>query len=641
MKKLIAILICTFLLLTSMTPIVFANGGNIDLYQAFSSDQSKTEVGSRIYKWSMYLPDDAVIYKTDQANYFNMSTTSYQSNVSLTVNKNNNNQSLEDILYSLQNQSKQGYYYLWGDKEFLVDIAKDENGQRYIKIIKADGYYDYYLVDASAEEFREYVENRIYIRNNNIYNLTISMNGEFYKEHDDMFAKLAASFKLSFDDKNPNIKELSDSVSNSREYKNTSYGWKMVLSPYWKVEGTPNARNQSLRPVYTDEEMNQTANADQNNIGMRVQDGITVSLVGSSQTGESVAQWAQKDIEKLKNNYNKDVFEIINTKEYTQLGSTVYNVAVRFETVTNKPYIMNNLYVIGNGYKYLVSAVMLENKYLNDDKKKSFNNMLNTFQLDKNCISKYLGKIVQAENLVDFNTAKTLKLKKNNFATSVTQNWTENNYNTAMYMGSYYDPYMYIDKYSYTGMGVSNNEALSAFETDSNISLSMNAGLNSGSIEEQISQMAENYSKIDEVRLKLAKVDISSTESNGAVIYCISKEYDTKAISKFVDEDTTKNYSFEALANEYQYFVKVGKDLYTLYITVPVANASQVNINKIKQIWNKTTINNVNYSSQNLTWKKHSLEDYDKGAKTTKVTNPKAGIETNASIETNAVPDKK
>jgi homocitrate synthase NifV len=112
------------------------------------------------------------------------------------------------------------------------------------------------MVDEAAEELRDYIENRIYVTNNYIYNLTISMNGEFYKQHEEMFDKLSSSFKLSFDEKNPYIKELSDSVSTTREYKNTSYGWKLVMSPYWKVEGTPNARNQSFRPVYSDEELN-------------------------------------------------------------------------------------------------------------------------------------------------------------------------------------------------------------------------------------------------------------------------------------------------------------------------------------------------------------------------------------------------
>jgi hypothetical protein len=154
-----------------IAPAVFAeDSGKVDLYEVFSNkeDQMKTEVGSRIYKWSMHLPDDAVIYKSDRVNYFNMSTTSYQASVDLEVNKNINSQTLEDVLFNMQNQMRMGYYWYWGDKEFQVEIAKDNFGQRYIRVIKTSGYYDYYLVDEAAQEFGEYIENRIYIANNYI-----------------------------------------------------------------------------------------------------------------------------------------------------------------------------------------------------------------------------------------------------------------------------------------------------------------------------------------------------------------------------------------------------------------------------------------------------------------------------------------
>jgi hypothetical protein len=144
----------------------------------------KNEVGSRIYKWSMHLPDDAIVYKSDRVNYFNMSTISYKSSVGLEVNKNKDKLSLEDELYQMQNNSDREDFGEWGDKEFAVDIAKDESGQRYIRIIKSSKGYDYFMVDEAAEELRDYIENRIYVTNNYIYNLTISMNGEFYKQHE-------------------------------------------------------------------------------------------------------------------------------------------------------------------------------------------------------------------------------------------------------------------------------------------------------------------------------------------------------------------------------------------------------------------------------------------------------------------------
>lgn len=611
MKRRLALFICAVLIFGTFSSVSHADGGKIDLYQVFSNkeDQAKTEVGSRVYKWSMHLPDDAIIYKSDQVNYFSMSTTSYQSNVDLQVNKNKDNQTLEEILYQLQNQSKQGYYWLWGDKEFQVDITNDQWGQRYIRIIKGGGFYDYFLADKAAEEFREYTENRIYVANNNIYNLTVRMNGEFYKEHEEMFSKLVSSFKLSFDEKNPYIKELSDSVSISREYKNTSYGWKMVLSPYWKVEGTPNARNQVFRPVYTDEELDQSKSADAGKENEVNPEGITVSLIGSSIYGETADQGALKDIETLKNNYNPKVFEILKSEQSNQNNLKVYNLTVRFKTVTKKPYLMNNVYVIGNGYKYLISAISMEDKYLDSSKKASIDNMLKSFKLDTSCLSKYLGKITQAESLLDSSAPKNIKMKKYNFAANVTRTWNMDS--PAMYIDGFFMNEEYNAK---SDEGASNNEELTTFQPESNLLLKMTAGLNSNTMEKIISEKAKIFLSDDEISLGLAKVKIDSSEYNGAVIYHLTKEYDPEAINAFVNEDNTKVYNFEDLKNEYEYIVKVGKDVFIQTITMPVANTTQQNFQKVNSIWGSTTINNVNYSKLKLQWKQHTLQEYDKGA---------------------------
>lgn len=617
MKKLLAIIVCAFILIGAVNPAVFAEGadGMIDLYEVFSNktDQMKTEVGSRVYNWSMHLPDDAIIYKSEQVNYFNMSTTSYQSSVSLEVNKNTDNLTLEEMLYNMQNQSKMGYYWIWGDKEFQVGIAEDDMGQKYIRIIKTSGFYDYFLVDEAAEEFREYVENRIYIANNYIYNLTVFMNGEFYRQHEEMFSKLVSSFKLSFDNKNPYIKELSDSVSTTREYKNTSYGWKITLNPYWKVEGTPNARNQSFRPVYTDEELNADAKPQEESMDeFKVPEGITVSLTGSAQSGETSTKWAEKEIEKFKRNYNSKVFDILKSEARVQGNTNVHRVTVRYKTVTKKPYIIDNLYVIGNGYKYLVSAIVMEEQYQDSKKRSGFEAMLNSFVLDKTYLSKYLGKITEAESLMDLNASKELKMKKYDFATRVTKSWnTNSNYGYYNY-GRYYDKFYYMDEaYGYGG-NVSNNEFVSAFQPESNMIVNMSAGLNTAEMDEIMKQKAERFLNDDEIRMGLASVKIQSAVHNGASICYIAKEYNLDAINKFVNEDKTKTYNLESLSNEYEYTVKIGKDLFTQSIMIPVANTTSENLLKANNIWGNTTINKVNYSKLNLGWKQHKLEEFDK-----------------------------
>lgn len=155
-KRIFTIAIAAIVMATIIPVYSFAkdDDGKIDLYKVFSNqnDIMKNQVGSRVYKWSMYLPDDGIVYKSDRANFFNMSTSSYRANIQLMVSKNEDELTLEDILYKMQNSSRQQNYWIWGDKEYNMEIATDSFNQRYIKVVKTEKYYDYYLVDKAAEE---------------------------------------------------------------------------------------------------------------------------------------------------------------------------------------------------------------------------------------------------------------------------------------------------------------------------------------------------------------------------------------------------------------------------------------------------------------------------------------------------------
>lgn len=617
MFTLLGTAICISLSSALFAPHVYAkdDSGNIDLYQVFSSeeDRMKTEVGSRIYKWSMHLPDDGTIYKSEQANFFNMSTNSYQANIQLMVDKNKENTTLEEMLYQMENQSIQNDNTQYSnDKDYVMNIDTDESGQKFIHVIKADQFYDYYMVNEAAQEFSDYIENRIYIANGYIYNLTVSMKGEFYKQHEEMFDKLVSSFKVSFDENNPYIKELSDSVSTTREYENTSYGWKMTMSPYWRVNGIPNARIQNFSPVYTDEELDTSANADsQNDNDFKVPEGVTVSLISSADKDETAAKWAQKEIENYKKNNNDKTYEILSTKENFIGDFNSYDVVIRNESVTSDPYVVHNLYVVGNGYKYLVTAIMKEEKYDNLSKRNEFDSMLNSFTLDKSCISKYLGQILSADSVLDTTAAKELKMNKYDVSTTITKGWSisrdANNNDNGQ---GYSDPYLAIGDSTDSRGDVSNNEYVGAVDPVSNMHIDMTAGLNANEIDEIVKQNTEQLLKNDEVQLGLANVKIKSAEYNGAQIYYIEKEYDLDAILAFVKSDATKKYDFERLQNQYEYIVKIGKDTFIENITLPVENTTDANKAKADEIWQNTSINKISLGKANLSWKDHKLDEF-------------------------------
>lgn len=627
MKKNLCILM-SLTLAMSLSPVkaLGIEKGKVDLYDIFSkdADKVKTQVGSALYKWTMHLPEDAIIYKSDKSNFFNMTTNSYSSNVQLMVNKNNDELSLEDILYKSENKFGMDYEYRYMDKQFATCISKDQNDKRYVKIIKGNKNNENLLLDESGDELMEYVENRIYIENGYIYNYTLRMNGEFYKNHVERFEKLISSFKLQFDSKDSHSKELSESVSTIREFSNTSYGWNMNLSSYWKLQGIQNSKVQKFSAIYDDTE-NGLENINmslKNNMEYKIQEGISVKLVSSAVENENSKAFAQKEIENIKNNINSEAYELISSKEITlgeknsdgktEQKNSAYETVTKYKTVTKMPSVVYNLYVVANGYKYLITATMTEEQYKDTKKRKVYEDMIYSFKTNSKGFSKYIGKITSTDNMIDYSKTNNLKMKNYNFSSKIPKYFSTSNESTGIDNGYYMEKNM-----SYSSMyegSISNREAVFASDLKSNIKINMAAGLDTTEMKGIISQRTDVYAKNDEVRMGLANVNIKSASyndsSSSAEIYCIEKIYDVSAIDKFVKEDSTKKYDLSLLENEYEYIVKTGKDVYVQTISIPVFNMTEVNKKKISDIISNTTISDVNYSNLNLKWKKCELSEF-------------------------------
>ncbi|WP_156778690.1 hypothetical protein [Clostridium formicaceticum] len=623
-KSTVILMLCLSIFISSISSFAYAleDDGVIDLYEVFSNmkDRMKTEVGSRIFKWSMHLPDDAIVYKSDRVNYFNMYTDSYKSQVSLEVTKNEQKYSLEDILYSKQmNANDFNYYWYFSQKEFTFNIQQDEHGEKYIRIVKMDPFYDYYLVDDAAEEFSSYIENRIYIKNDYIYNLEIHMEGKYYRENPEMFSKLASSFILNYDETNPYIKELSDSVSEPRLYENTSYGWEITVNPYWKEEGISNARVQQFTAVYSHEEIYGSEEAQEYETTPEsyqpFREGISVSLVSSALPHETIEDWGQQEIDQLQQNYNEKVYEILLTEKVTLGDVEGYRVKVKYNTVSNNPYVVDTLYVIGNGYKYRIVATISDKKYKEPNTNEAFETMLKSFRLT-NQRSQYLDKILDPTDLIDWNAAKEIKTKKYNFKATLTRKWhTYDNFYSGGY--GYYSYYDYYDKYYYAPMG--NQESVSAYQTGNNMNLIMMAGFDTRNLEDSIKEYVKNLLERDEVRIGLATVDIASTTVGGIEIYRIITEYDLAAINQFAKDDETKSYDYSQLTNQYIYMMKIGNDLYTQTVSIPLANTTDYTKSEMEKVWKNTQIAGINYSQQIKNWNRHDHSEFQDQSNPTQV----------------------
>ncbi len=545
--------------------------GHIDLYEIFSKERDaiKTQVGSRFYKWSIHLPNDAIIYKTDRVNHFSMYSENYKTNISLDVVANKDAYSLEDILYEIQakdSASPPNWQRL--EKEYTSTINRDHRGYRYIQIIKVDPFYDYFLVDKAAEEYNSYIENRIYIANNFIYNLQVNMEGKYFRENPEMFEKLISSFVTSYDETKPYIKELSDSISEARVYKNTSYGWKITLNPYWKKEGMPNARNQYFKPVYTYDEINDLAD------DQRKKGGISVNLISSLSAAESLESWFKNELQLLERNYNPGIYKVIAINEINLGQLAAYRLKVKFRDKPHESYIVDTIYTVGNGYKYKIEANLPYEDYTNTESYQAYDNMLKSFRLTRDH-SSYLGEILDASKLINEQDKRKLAIRDQDFEILLSKNWL-------------------IDQES-TG-------DLAAYQSSNNLTLFVATNLDSRAFEDIIQDYLSPIFAQDEVRLGLAQIMVESANTKGINLCRISVVYDLDRVDKFSKDKEDLVYSYNSLLNQHIQIIQKDNVLYNQRISIPLTNTNSYTMEEINQVWEESKVYGIRIGSPKINW---------------------------------------
>lgn len=266
LKRLLTLTFAVHMIFTAslgITSFAKDDSGRIDFYKAFSKSEENIDmIGNRIYNWSIYLPSDAVIDKNPKATTFNMNSSSFKTNVSINVYKNIHNLSLEQIYAASVSKNSYDYYdYYSYDYKCSANIQTNKQGNRYILLTSiAPEYSSFGTSTSDAEEEKgTYNEERTYLGKSNdinyIYKMNISTDLPFFKQHKNLFNKLADSFKTTFDSKNPNIKDLSDLATSYRPFESKIYGWKIELAPYWKLQNQETSTTVSFKPLYSTEEI--------------------------------------------------------------------------------------------------------------------------------------------------------------------------------------------------------------------------------------------------------------------------------------------------------------------------------------------------------------------------------------------------
>lgn len=615
LKRFLIISIIVTFLLSLVAPLSFAqDDGVIDFYTVFSKDDvNKNRVGNSIYNWSIYMPQDAYINKDPKGSYFSMSSSSYKANISVEAIPNKESfSSLDEILlYGSDIINSDGSV----SKIYSLKKGKDKNGQEYIEITSV--YTDSFYVFVDEEETSgTFNLTRIYLSKNKkynyIYRLTISMDLNFYTEHKNLLYKIADSFELQFDSKNPNIKDLADNVTSWRVHKNTSYGWQIDLPPYWKSTDIYNfeynSSTQSFAPLYTDEEIGLNTQKQQDGVTTPLQveqqeydEYLSVSFVANSNV--SFDKWVELEMKNVEL-YNKSLCKIISSKSLNINGAKAKLFELNIRKSLQKNFVEKRMYVDFNNNKYFVKLYVKEDKY-NKDKQK-YDRIINSFKPIPTK-SKYLDSILWTGDLKPQNTFKTVKLNKAPFEMNISKDYKTN---IPYYYYSYYTQVINAPTLSIS-QGISDVETITLYNTPYS-TLTINGGINLDPAEKIIKNTMQAWVESNEYKSKTADMKLQKYSTGELTIYKFTYVYNLSKLPDLAKGNPNRDFNFLNLQNRVIYMIKYKQYYYTIDLSVPVLYWNSITLDNFTNSINTIKIDKVNFSKLNMKFVNEDLEKFKK-----------------------------
>ena len=639
--------------------------GKIDFFKVFSkNDENTNRIGNKIYNWSIYMPSDAVVNKNPKATNFNMYTSSFKTNISVNVLKNIHSLSLEEAFAIMLQSSAPSYGYSEFDNSYRCSAKIEENKDKNKYIVISSIYPESYLYKASddEEEAGSYIEYRIYLGKSNnvsyIYEVNLSMDLQYYRQHPNLFSKISDSFKTSFDANNPNIKDLSDQVTTYRTFENKIYGWKIELAPYWKLQGSETSINQLFKPLYSDQEIgtesgnsdnlssqdtpstsenDKTANPTQtepsapnqpdsaqpstdksseskpdDTNASKIKDSLSVSVISSVYSEQSFDKWADNEINSMQSNYNKKLYtQLIAPQNMIIPNSKGKFVVSNIKSSSSDSIVEGILLAQGNGYRYKVILTMTESKYNEKTGKDIFDRILNSFAITKTK-SKFIGELLPADSIFDFNASKVISLKKYNLKIAANNNWSEAysiyDGQTDDYSSYYYSyPSPYDSNYD---SDASTNESLTINHPISGATLAISADIATAPFNDMIDDLLNGEVNKQDCRSKDLNVKAFKSKVGDITIYKVVENYNLAKITELLGKDSKKVYNYSNLNDCYIYVFETNGEIYNINLSMPLIHTSTQNMKNIEDLWKEVVVNQVKIGEQATNWESVDLSKY-------------------------------
>ncbi|MDQ0903270.1 MULTISPECIES: S1C family serine protease [unclassified Paenibacillus] len=355
------------------------------------ADRGKTKIGDSHYGWSMKYPAGLVKgHQSDDGD--SVSFVDAKGDFSLTIQV-EGNQSDELSPSALLNR------LVSEDEDDYSGAASTILERQYVK---REGNPYAKIVGRSGDE--GYIQTRGYLHQGSLYTVQLFVSKEHYNNNfkQNSYNDLLDSFKLSFNDKDESLKDISVYSGGNTTYTN-EYGLSFDLPSNWQ-QGGYTAGSSFFSDDYSQM--------------------LQVSVTSAS-SGDTLGAWVDRQRKQFEEAYAPSYRSMEEPEELTLAGVPALKVSYA-STLGNKWSAGYSLFFIKDKYKYEVDV-----SYPQEEEGAALEDLLKTLtatiKVDKDSMDQELGFIQDLDELMDPNRTVTYKNEKFKYTLQIPEIWTSSN----------------------------------------------------------------------------------------------------------------------------------------------------------------------------------------------------------------------
>lgn len=355
------------------------------------ADRGKTKIGDSHYGWSMKYPAGLVKgHQSDDGDSVIFVDAKGDFSLTIKVEKNQSDElSPSALLNRLASDDEDEYS---GEASTILER----------QYVKREGSPYAKIVGRSGDE--GYIQTRGYLHKDSLYTVQLFVSKEHYNNNfkQNSYNDLLDSFKLSFDDKDGSLKDISVYSGGNTTYTN-EYGLSFDLPSNWQQGGyTGNSS-------FFSDDYSQMLYVD----------------VTSASSGDTLGAWVDRQRKQFEEAYAPNYRSMEEPEELTLAGVPALKVSYA-STLGNKWSAGYSLFFIKDKYKYEVDV-----SYPQEEEGATLEDLLKTLtatiKVDKDSMDQELGFIQDLDELMDPNRTVTYKNEKFKYALQIPEIWTSSN----------------------------------------------------------------------------------------------------------------------------------------------------------------------------------------------------------------------